>query len=333
MSFSSRTLLVVVALVIIFSIAAVKFLHHNRETPSLSVRVGTLQGGISTLDLMEQEGIARDMGLNLTVLRLQKTPDIIAALAKGDVDAAIIPAEMAARMIEDGQDILIIAVDMLQNQAILSLDPGIKSVEDLKGKIIAATVASGTYKMFKAYAAIVYNTSVVEGGEPQADKIMVVNTPPGSLLDALKRGDVQAIVAWEPIVSEGIVRLGANIVEDYQSLWRKAGMSGDPVMLVWVVKKGFAEENPDVLYLLVKARLKAAKMWVENEEAVVKTLMKLYGLTEEEARTLYGRVKICTTELNDELVDSIRSEWWLAWKGGYLREDPRGIGENVFYRG
>ncbi len=288
------------------------------------IRVATLQGGISTLDLVEGLGLGERHGVRVEVVRLQRTPDIATAIVKGEVDAAIVPAEVAARMLEEGAKIRIVGVDMLQNQAIVSSKPGIKAPEDLRGRRVAAVTASGTYKMFKAYMAIIYGLRVETRG--RGGDIEVLNVPPGSLVDALERGDVDAIVAWEPIVSMALAR-GAHVVADYRDLWERAGVEGMPVMLVWIAR---SDADAAALRKLLEAREEAAEIWVSNPDVTGRIIGELYGLAPHVFDTMYERIIIYKGPLNNTAIEGIRSEWWLAWKGGYLPRDPASIPEDVF---
>ncbi len=296
---------------------------------TLTIRAGTLQGGISTLDVMENKSLGEKYGFNLQVLRFQKTPDIIAALSNGEVDVAVIPAEMAAKLIQSNVNVTIFAVDMYQNQGILTLSSDINSPEDLVGRKVGVVAASGTYKMFKAYMGVVYNISVNEESTVVSDKINIVNVPPPLIVDALVNGDVDAIVIWEPFVSVAVVKHDARFVANYSELWRKMGKSGDPVMLVWVARSELVGSK--ILDNLAKAREEAAKIWVSDKDYTLSLLISLYNLDEEVANFLYNRVKISTVNLNGDLESNIREVWWLAWKGGYLPEDPSTIGEEAFY--
>jgi NitT/TauT family transport system substrate-binding protein len=296
------------------------------------IRAATLLGGISTLDIIEAENLTLKYGYPLKVLRLQKTPDILAAIEKGDADLAVVPAEMAARLIESGTNVVIVAVDMLQNQAVLAKDPSINSIRDLQGKLVGAVVASGTYKLFKAYVSIIYGIPVVESGERKPGAIAVVNVPPGNILDAVESGQVDAIVIWEPFVSKGLAR-GLHIVESFSSLWNKANVTGDPVMLVWIARKDFASQHPDALDAFLKARSEAARLWVENKTLTFRVLASLYHLNDSELAIMYNRTVVVAGGLTDELISSIRDEWWLAWRGGYLPKNPEEIPDSVFYHG
>ncbi len=327
-----RSLVVVVLAVLLATITIALLWSTGLEKYTTTVRVamGTLQGGISTLDVAEKLGIGREYGVELSVARFAKTPDILTALAKNEIDGAIIPAEMAAKLIQKGVDLRIIAVDMMQNQAIITMRDGIESPEDLRGKLVAAVVPSGTYRMFKAYMKTVYGIDVVEEPSPVEGKIAVVNVPPGSILVALEKNEVDAVVIWEPFVSKALVK-GGRIVASYQDLWEKSGAEGEPVMLVWVVTGRFAEQHPGVVEKLAKIQVEAAEKWVKDKNLVESILTgPLYKLSPEEAEKLYSRVVVNTRPLDNGLVESIREVWRLAWQGGYLEEDPDEIPGTVF---
>ncbi len=287
-----------------------------------TVRAATLLGGISTLDIMQAKGLDEKNGFYVKVLRLGKTPDIIAALKNGETDFAVIPAEMAAKLAQSGVDIKIIAVDMLQNQAIIGREK--MKPEQLKGKKIGAVVASGTFKLFQAYMKVLYNISPSE--------YTIVNVPPGSIEDSLK--DVDAVVIWEPLVSRLIVR-NYTVITTYSELWDEAKergiVRGPPVMLVWVVRGDFLREHKNLVNAFIGAQKESAAYWMNHPAETEKVLMNLYHLNEETVKTLYNRTEVVDSGLTDEMITGIKSEWHLAYLGGYLTKNPENL--NIFYRG
>ena len=291
------------------------------ETATPTVRAATLLGGISTLDIMQAKGFDEKNGFHVKILHLAKTPDIIAALKNGETDFAVIPAEMAAKLAQSGVDIKIVAVDMLQNQAIIGKEK--MRPEDLRGKKIGAVVASGTFKLFQAYMKALYNVT--------PDEYTVVNVPPGSIEDSLK--DVDAVVIWEPIVSQLMVK-NYTVIATYFGLWDEAKakgiVSGPPVMLVWVVRGDFLREHKDLVDAFVRAQEESAAYWKNNEVDTEKVLMNLYHLDEKTVKKLYGRTEV-VSGLTDEMITGIKSEWHLAYLGGYLTENPENL--DIFYRG
>ncbi len=292
------------------------------------VKAGTLEGGISTLDIMEEKRIYEREGFKLDVLRLQKTPQLLSALLKGELDVAVVPAEMAAKIIEDNGGIVIVDVDMMQNQAIV-MRRG-TSPEDLVGGTVGALLASGTYKVFKAYMKILYNISVVETGSIGKEAIRAVNLYPGSFLPALQKGDVDAIVVWEPFVSKAAYETNHTSIISFSEMWKKAGYKEPPVMLVWVANKNFARMHPDLLKKFVEARRLSAEYWMNQPEETKRILMTLYGLDEREVNLLYERVQVASGSLSN-YIEGIRDAWRLAWLGGYLERNPDTIGGDAFW--
>ena len=292
----------------------------SSELPT--VRAATLLGGISTLDIMQARDFDEENGFHVKVLRLAKTPDIIAALEKGETDFAVIPAEMAAKLAQSGVDIKIIGVDMFQNQAIIGKEK--MKPEDLRGKKIGAVVASGTFKLFEAYMKALYNLTPKD--------YSVVNVPPGSIEDSLK--DVDAVVIWEPIVSQLIVK-NYTVIATFSGLWNEAKarglVQGPPVMLVWVVRGDFLEKHRNLVDAFIKAQLESARYWKEHPEGTKEILGDLYHLDEKTLNVLYSRTEVNDERLNDDLIKGIKSEWYLAYLGGYLKENPESL--DIFYRG
>ncbi|WP_456367009.1 ABC transporter substrate-binding protein [Thermococcus sp.] len=292
----------------------------SSEPPT--VRAATLLGGISTLDIMQAKGFDRKNGFHVKVLRLGKTPDIIAALKKGETDFAVIPAEMAAKLAQSGADIKIIAVDMLQNQAIIGREK--MRPEQLKGMKIGAVVASGTFKLFQAYMKVLYNLT--------PDDYTIVNVPPGSIEDALK--DVDAVVIWEPIASELLAR-NYTVIATFSNLWDEARakglVEGPAVMLVWVVRGGFLKEHRELVDAFIRAQRESASYWKRHESETERILMNLYHLDSNTVKILYNRTVVVDSGLTEELITGIKSEWHLAYLGGYLEKNPSN--RDIFYRG
>ncbi len=291
----------------------------SKITPNIQIKVGTLLSGISTIDIIRIGKVTTP--LDVKVVRFRKTPEIITALVKGEIDVAVIPAEMAAKLYERGVRIKIIAADMYQNQAILSTSKDINSVSDLKGKKVAALLSSGTYMTFKSYLQQAY-------GLKAGRDYFVINAVPGALPEILERGDADAVVVWEPLVSV-LLNQGAHIIASFDQLWRKLGNSGKPVMLIWAISPHF--KNEKIISEFVKLRDRAANFWIIYPDQTIKILKNTYRFKEGVAKSVYKRVSIVTEGLNPELIKNIREVWRISWKGGYLEKKPGTIPDSIFY--
>ena len=253
--------------------------------------IGTIQGGISTLDLIEADWI--------TVKRFDKSLDLAQALSKGEVDIAVITSEMYAKFALKDKSLRIIAADMLQNQAVI----GVSDLKELRGRKLGATTASGTYAMFISYAKL-------SGLNP--DEIKVVDAPLPQLVQALERGDIDAILCWEPLASKLIAKGYKHI--DFSYLSEKYA-GGDVVMLVWVAREEILSK-PELREFL-KLRNDAAERWESDAPSKLK---KLYDLNDKEIKVLMSRVKIARGDLKN-YEDGIVAAWRLALMGGYLEDE------------
>lgn len=270
--------------------------------------VGTIQGGISTLDIMEDEA---DW---MSVRRFDKPLDLAQALSKGEVDVAVITSEMYAKFALRDKSLKIIAAEMFQNQAVI----GVKELGELRGKKLGAMTASGTYAMFLSYA---------ELSGLNMDEVKVVDAPLPQLIQAFERGDVDAILCWEPLASKLIARGYEHV--DFSDLSREY-LGGDVVMLVWVAREG-ALVKPELRKFL-ELRGEAAEKW---ESFAPTKLKKLYDLSEDEVKILMKRVRIIKGNLRD-YEDGIAAAWRLALVGGYLEGDESSIEqliERAFWEG
>lgn len=292
-------------LVIIFVILFAYTLIPRRRS---TVVAATIQGGISTLDLMEGKA-----GW-LKVMRFDKPLDVAQALSKGEVDVAVITSEMYAKFaLHSKKELKIIAAEMMQNQAVI----GVKDLKELRGKRVGATTASGTFAMFQAY-------SKLAGVKDYA----VIDMPPPQLISALDRGDVDAVVAWEPIASKLLVK-GYDHVDFTDLADRYVGKQ--PVMLVWVATEDFLN-RPDDVRAFLKLRDQAADNWEEEAPGIFK---RIYGLSDSEVEIMMKRVTVWKGDLTSA-EEGIVEAWELARKGGYLKVNEvalRALASKAFWKG
>jgi len=289
-------------------------------TPRLKVVAATIKSGISTLDIID-ESIEDKAGVYFNVLRLNTPPQVVDAILKGDAQIAIVPVELAAVIMEKGGDVYIIALDNQMNQAILVRpNSSIKSIEDLKGKKVAAVIGSGTYALFKALMKEDYNLTV--GPDPEYD-VQVVNMPPPNVIDALARGDVDAAVIWEPLVSEGVVAKHLVILANFTELWAKyAGSEAPAPMLVWVATSDVVK-NKELLNAVLKAHMLACEKWNSEENWTISFLSKFYNIDPSVARMVWLRDSMFTGKcIPKNIANSMYKIWGLAVESGYIKDKP-----------
>ncbi len=324
---------VIVAIIVVVSvIAGINFLiMYGQQGTSVEeaplIKIGTLRGGISSLDVIKAEALDEKYGFKAEVILFTSTLDLANALTHGDIDVAIIPVEFVAKLREKGSDIVVLAVDFYQNQAVvIRSGTAIVKVEDLfNNATIGAFKPTGTYAMFRAYMKSLYGVDVDE---------LVVNAPPPQLVDAFKKGEVDAVVIWEPFVSQLVADYGGRILVTYQNLWSRweGHVGNNGVMIVYAARADWANANKELVEKLLKARSEAAKLWNSNSDLAKRILTEQYGLSEEAARLCWERLKMEeATYLTKEMVDNSIAVWMLAKEGGYISSEPESLASGAFW--
>jgi taurine transport system substrate-binding protein len=181
--------------------------------------------------------------------------DVVNALASGDVDIGNIgTSPLAAATSHDLPiEVFFVAAKLGGSEAlVVSNKSGIKKPEDLKGKTIAVPfVSTAHYSLLSALKH--WNIS-------DAD-VKIVNLRPPEISAAWERGDIDATYVWEPALSKASAT--GKILTDS----KQVGEWGAPTFDVWVVRKDFAEKNPEFLKSFVQTSLKQINEYNKDPKA------------------------------------------------------------------
>jgi len=131
-------------------------------------------------------------------------------------------------------------------------DRGIDGPASLKGKRIGYTAGTSGH-----FALDVFLNWQRQG----IGDVTLANYPPEQLDDALIRGEVDAVVSWEPFLSESRGRLGENAVsfsseEMYESIFNLAGM------------QQYVLSRPETMRRMLRALVQGSRYCRENPEAM-----------------------------------------------------------------
>lgn len=209
------------------------------ETPEMTtVRIGSLKGPTSMglVQLMHTDDTK-----NTYEYTVEATPDAITpALIRGELDIALIPANLAAVLYNKTEGALqVAAINTLGVLYVLENGETVQSVADLKGKTIFST-GQGTTPEFALNYILEKN-----GLDPQTDVNIEFKTEAAEVASALLADAATVAVLPQPYVS-GVtmqnedVRVALNLTEE----WDKVGDGSAMVTGVAVVRKAFYEENP-----------------------------------------------------------------------------------------
>ncbi|MEB3778802.1 MAG: ABC transporter substrate-binding protein [Desulfurococcales archaeon] len=310
-----------IGLLVIVGAVVLLFRQGGSMAEPMLLKASTITVGLSTFDVIEEDpSILNGLGVRIEVIRFQVPPQSIDSILKGDTQLTVIPVELAGVTMLQGGDVYIVALDNTMNQAIIApRDSDINSPRDLVGRRVAAVVGSGTYALFKSFMKELYGIRVDESGPSD---VVVVNVRPGDVIDAIVRGDVDAGVIWDPVVSLAIAKYDMKVVASYEDLWREWGGPGKPPMLVWIAR-GEVVGDREVLEDVWEAHRRAAEKWNSDKEYTVDLLVRLYNLDPEVAELVWERNQMYTGLcITGELKQAMIKVWELAVKGGYLESMP-----------
>jgi NitT/TauT family transport system substrate-binding protein len=229
------------------------------------------------LTIAEQLGYFKEQGLDVTINDFRGGSESLKALVGGSIDVVTGAYEHTIRMQAKGQDI----------RAVIELGrfPGmvlavkkekaaqVKSFKDLKGFKVGVT-APGSSTNFFVNAII-----AKEGLKPEDISIIGVGAGP-SAVAAIKKGDIDAIVNLDPVITK--LTQDGDIVIIADSRTEEGNMKlfgGNNPAAVAYFKQDFMEKNPATSQAVVTALYKALK-WLEKAtpEDVVKTVPENFHL-------------------------------------------------------
>ena len=219
----------------------------NSETPTVetvNINVGYMPnyGGLWSLMTAKEKGFFEEEGLNVTLTQFEDGPTIIAAMENGSVNFGYI-GQGAHKLCVQG-NATIIALSHISNGDALIGGPGISTVEDLKGKVVAYSSGTSSEDILRN-ALAAHNMTM--------DDIQAMDMDAPSIVTAMMSGGVDACATWSPnsltILEgmEGTTKLADNMT-----------FSDTTVSLAsWIATPKYLEENRDVTVRFVRALMKA----------------------------------------------------------------------------
>ncbi|MFJ2986753.1 taurine ABC transporter substrate-binding protein [Collimonas sp. NPDC087041] len=171
--------------------------------------------------------------------------DVITAVASGDIQIGYVGSSplAAAATRELPIETILIAAQIGQAEALVVRNgSGIKTAQDLVGKKIAVPFVSTTH--YSLLAALKH-----WGIDPA--KVQILNLRPPEIIAAWQRGDIDAAYVWDPAL--GKVKESGKVLTNSAEVAKW----GAPTFDAWIVRKDFAQKNPDFVTAFVKVTGKA----------------------------------------------------------------------------
>lgn len=223
---------------------------------------------------------AKESGATVDWRKFDSGAGVLRALASGDVQIGNIgssPLAVAATQQLPIEAFLL--ASQLGNSEAFVVKKSITSPKDLIGKRIAVPFISTTH--YSLLAALKH-----WGIKPS--QVQLVNLQPPAIIAAWQRGDIDGAYVWAPAVNQ-LEKEGKVLTDSSQ-----VGSWGAPTLDVWVVRKDFAEQHPDIVTAFARSALAAQKPYIDNPDEWLKqpdNLSKLSRLSGVPEAQVAGLVK------------------------------------------
>lgn len=293
----------------------------------IKVKIGRLAfPSLTTImvDVVKAQGLDKKNGIDLEPHSFGAVSAYYAALATGEVDMLPAGPHVLQKMRNEGVPIrATLTYARLNAMAVITGDPAVKTVADLKGKSIAADMGSSEYQILALYGRA---QGVVFGKD-----VTVVQAGPPLARTQLQAKRVDAAMTWEPSAT---VTLRDN--PQYRTIltgdtaW-KAIAKADGWELIVAAREDFLKRSPDAVARLLR-------MFQDGQRFIK-------GSVDEADRIVAGSVKLPPGVLKEavtsgRLVYDVLPAWegeraaiWEMFKvavdSGYLPKLPD---ENAIYK-
>jgi len=223
---------------------------------------------------------AKESGASVDWRKFDSGAGVLRALASGDVQIGNIgssPLAVAAAQKLPIEAFLL--ASQLGNSEALVVKKNITTPKDLIGKRIAVPFISTTH--YSLLAALKH-----WGITPS--QVQLVNLQPPAIIAAWQRGDIDGAYVWAPAVNE-LEKEGKVLTDSAE-----VGSWGSPTLDVWVVRKDFAEQHPEIVTAFARSAIDAQQAYLNSPDSWLKqpdNLSKLSRLSGVPEAQVPGLVK------------------------------------------
>jgi len=298
------------------------------------VRFAYLQLGWAACEIIHKEDLLGKRGWQTEYNVVPGSPaGLVNTFAAGNVDAIDMSFALSAKMFEDKVPLKVTGVATAVLGAIVARkDSGITKVEDLKGRKIAAVVGTTTFFDIRTLVLKGY------GFDVQKDTQLVTAQAPPDMATLMAKKDVDAIIAWQPISDQVVLRGDGVYLAKQIDLWRKATgrQAGYPVHVCYVVNPAFIEKHPSFPKDLNDAQKEAVDVWYTKKARAIEIVAEITKIPANVVEYAYGQTVQMLHGLSDEQIDTLIAQLKLIKESGFLKSDvwdnPERIKKEFFWR-
>jgi NitT/TauT family transport system substrate-binding protein len=264
-----RCLIVLLGIVLL---ALAQWLPRSAQEKPLRVGIGMWAGSESLL-LARERGLLPDSRFQWVEVTWPSA--LSSTLDTGVVDAAVMSLESVVTLLENDEDLRVIAVLDESKGADAVLARGdIRTLSDLKGRRVGVDLRGpGQHLLWEG----------LTRSNLKMEDIEAVSIVQPEMVDVLARGDVSAVVAAEPWMTKMLAG-GAHVLKDSASV-------KTPIYRVLVVKTPALEEQREALKELLRAHFAMMPVLREAEDCPgMEAVLRRQELKQEELSAIMARV-------------------------------------------
>ena len=241
--------------------------------PSISpLTIFSIMGpsGVGMIRLFEEPPVIPGFDVRLEAL---SHPDLVAArFLSGEAQIGILPPNMAAKIASSGRDIRAAAVIGAGMLSLLTADPAVANISDLRGRTVEVAGQGATPEF------VFRKILDTHGLEPGRDLTLGFALAPPEIAQSLIAGRISNALLPEPFAT--MARAGRpdlRAVADIQQEWVRAGGHGNYPMTLLVVDGAFASANPDAVRIILQA-VSSSIEWVKANPVDAGALVERHDL-------------------------------------------------------
>lgn len=301
----------IIALLLIASGSWYQSYQKNHKFKMESIVIGnaqTLEADTLTYVAQDQKFFTQN-GLKVTIKEYTSGMEAVNAMFKGDVDLATtaeFPLVIKALNQEKISAIASINKSQLQN-IIARKDRGITNISDLKGKRIGVTLGTISQFYLGRFLAI-HNISLQD--------VTIVNVIPSESIDALTKGDADAIITWQPYASIAENALGNNA-----QIW--PAQNNQTTYITQVAKNTWIKQHGDILNRYIKALAQAEDYYKNHSDQTKSMMQKKLNYTNTYMSAVWDKNQL-SLSLDQSLILTMEDEarWMMENKLTEAKEIP-----------
>jgi ABC-type nitrate/sulfonate/bicarbonate transport system substrate-binding protein len=177
-------------------------------------------------------GFDKKYGLEAQAVPFKTGVEVVTAIQSGEIDIASSGHVPLTILLSRTDKVIVVATAGYNSgsayRMVVPVNSKFKTIEDLKGKVVATKLGSGSYNAFISY---------LKSKGLKEKEFKMKNGGPGAIVAAMQSGSVDAGIWFDPTISLILHRKWGRVLLDFKDHATFMGL--------WVVNRKFAEKYPD----------------------------------------------------------------------------------------